>query len=58
MNGKDIRLELEVGVVPAEYLGYPRLPVYCDGYDRTNTHLIDDHPEGVAIGLPGWPVVL
>jgi len=55
---EDIRLELNVGVVSAQYLDYPRLTVFCNEHDRTNTHLVDDHPESVAIGLPGRSVVL
>ena len=58
VDDEDIRVELEVGVVSAQYLDYPRLTVHCNKYDGTNTHLIDDHAESVAIRLPGWSVVL
>ena len=58
MDSLDIWLELEVGVVFARHLGSPQLTVENDEYARAYTHLIDGHPEGIAIGLSGWPVVL
>ena len=57
VDNEDIRLALDVGMVSTQYLGYPRLTVYCKKHHRMNTHLIDYHPEGVAIGLSGRSVV-
>ena len=57
VDNEDIRLKLDIGMVSTQYLGYPQLTVYCNEHHRANTHLIDHHPESVAIGLSGRSVV-
>jgi len=42
--------------MPAQDLGYHQRAIHNDGLARANTYFVDDHPKGVAIGLPGRPI--
>ena len=53
MDGHDIRWDPKVRVVPAQYLSYHQLTVHNNESTHAGTYFVDDHPEGIAIGLPG-----
>ena len=58
ISGHNIRRELKVGVVPAQDLANNRLNPFTTTISaRVDAHLIDDHPHGVAIGLPRRSIV-
>ena len=57
MHSYNIRRDLEVGVVSTQDLEYHRFTLHNSKFTGMSTYFIDDHPEGVAIRLPGRPVV-
>jgi len=58
MDSQDIRWEFEVGMVPAQDLSYDNHQSTDHNNELTcaATYFIDDHPESIAIRLPGRPI--
>jgi hypothetical protein len=58
IDDHNIRINLDVGMVSAQDLGYHRLAVRKNEFTHANTYFVDDHPESVTVGLPCWSIAL
>jgi len=58
MDSQNIRWEFEVGMVPAQNLSHDNHQSTDHNNELTcaATYFVDDHPESVAIRLPGRPI--